>query len=82
MEIHSIGYHHSHDADFLMEKPNGIGQAWLFLLFHTKAMVRIDKTERIVPPNSFLLFYLRIDIFPLKEYTENVKKFTLFGRKR
>lgn len=56
MEIHSIGYHHSHDADFLMEKPNGIGQAWLFLLFHTKAMVRIDKTERIVPPNSFLLY--------------------------
>lgn len=56
MEIHSIGYHHSHGADFLMEKPNGIGQAWLFLLFHTKAMVRIDKTERIVPPNSFLLY--------------------------
>lgn len=56
MKIHSIGYHHGHDADFVMSNPNGIGQAWLFLLFQTKALIRRNGKEEIAQAGSFLLY--------------------------
>ena len=56
MKIHSIGYHHGHDADFVMSNPNGIGQVWLFLLFQTKALIRRNGKEEIAQAGSFLLY--------------------------
>lgn len=56
MEIHSIGYHHRHDSSFCIDRPDGIGQSWLFLLFHTPAVVRINNKDKIVKPNSFIIY--------------------------
>ena len=32
MQINNIGYHHFHDADFKIERPNGSGDYLLLLL--------------------------------------------------
>lgn len=56
MEIHSIGYHHSHGADFLMERPDGIGQGWLFLLIKSRAMMRTSGETIRIKPNTVLIY--------------------------
>ncbi len=56
MEIHSIGYHHVHGRDFVMERPEGIGQGWLFVLMKSPALVRQDGREMITEPNTVLIY--------------------------
>ena len=50
MEIHSIGYHHYHDKDFVIDRPDGIGQSWLFLVFKTRTIVRQNGVDTVVLP--------------------------------
>lgn len=54
MEIGSIGYNYYHDAEFLMDRPNGSG-CHLLLLIKTTARFEINGSEFIVKPNSFVL---------------------------
>ncbi len=56
MEIHSVGYHHIHGKDFVIDRPEGCGWSWLFLLFKSPALVRIDGKEILVKENTFLLY--------------------------
>lgn len=56
MEIHSIGYHHAHDRNFVIDRPDGIGQSWLFLVFVTKAVVRQNGEDVIIRPQSVILY--------------------------
>lgn len=56
MEIHSIGYHHMHDKNFVIDRPDGIGESWLFLLFHAPVMVRTDGELRRIPGGSVLIY--------------------------
>ena len=56
MEIHSIGYHHAHDSSFVIDRPDGCGQSWLFLLFHTPARVSVGGKLIEVPGNSCLIY--------------------------
>jgi AraC family transcriptional regulator of arabinose operon len=56
MEIHSIGYHHPHDRNFVIDRPDGIGDSWLFLIFKSHTLVRLNGEERIVSPNTFLMY--------------------------
>lgn len=56
MEIHSIGYHHYHEKDFVIDRPDGIGQSWLFLIFKTKTLLRIKGKEIIAEPNCCIIY--------------------------
>ncbi|MGN0620789.1 MAG: helix-turn-helix domain-containing protein [Porcipelethomonas sp.] len=56
MEIHSIGYHHPHDRNFIIDRPDGIGSSWLFLLFKTEAVIKQNGKETAVRPNSFIIY--------------------------
>jgi AraC family transcriptional regulator of arabinose operon len=55
MEIHVIGYNHSHDKSFVIDRPNGIS-SWLFLLIKTPAVFIQDGIEINIRENSFVLF--------------------------
>lgn len=54
MKIGSIGYNYSHDADFVMDRPRGVG-CCLFLLIKTPACFEIAGKEFTVRENSFVL---------------------------
>ncbi len=56
MEIHSVGYHHIHGKDFVVDRPDGCGWSWLFLLFKSPAVVRLDGKDTVVRENTFLLY--------------------------
>lgn len=56
MEIHSIGYHHYHDKDFVIDRPDGIGQSWLFLVFKTRTIVRQNGVDTVVLPDSCIIY--------------------------
>lgn len=55
MEIYSIGYNHSHDNNFIIDKPNGCG-TWLLLLIKTPAIFKEKDIELKTKENSFILF--------------------------
>lgn len=55
MIINNIGYNHCHDADFIIDRPNGSGDN-LLLLLKTSAVFTIDGKDIIVPENSFFIF--------------------------
>ena len=55
MEIHGIGYHQAHDSSFVTDRPEGCGQSWLFLIFHTPATVRIDGRDTQVPADTCMI---------------------------
>lgn len=55
MQINNIGYHHFHDADFKIERPNGSGD-YLLLLFETPAVFILNGKEVAAAPNSFILY--------------------------
>lgn len=54
MKIGSIGYNHSHDRSFIMDRQSGPG-AWLFLLIKTSAMFEINGERQNVKPDSFII---------------------------
>ncbi len=56
MEIHSIGYHHIHGKDFLMSRPDGIGQGWLFLIIKSNAMMQRGDKKIAIKPNTVLIY--------------------------
>lgn len=55
MEIESIGYNHSHDSRFVIDRPYGLGN-WLFLLIKTPAVFMQNGKETPVKKNSFILY--------------------------
>lgn len=54
MKIGSIGYNHSHDRSFVMDRPAGQG-AWLFLLVKSTALFELDGVRQNVAANSCVL---------------------------
>lgn len=57
MIINNVGYNHKHDADFIIERPNGFGDC-LFLLLKTDSIFTIGGDDRLVPQNSIFIYPL------------------------
>lgn len=55
MQINNIGFHHFHDADFRIERPNGSGD-YLFLLLKTPAIFTMNGKDIDTEQNSCILF--------------------------
>lgn len=55
MHINNIGYNHSHDADFIIQRPTGSGD-YLLLLLKTPAIFTLDGKDVVTDPNSFMVF--------------------------
>ncbi|MBQ1536752.1 MAG: helix-turn-helix transcriptional regulator [Ruminococcus sp.] len=55
MKINNVGYNHRHDADFLIERPDGSGDC-LLLLLKTDAVFTLDRREITVRKDSFFLY--------------------------
>lgn len=55
MIINNIGYNNCHDADFIIERPNGYGDN-LMLLLKTDAIFTIDGKDTVIHENSFFMF--------------------------
>ncbi|MCI1269367.1 MAG: AraC family transcriptional regulator [Ruminococcus sp.] len=55
MIIHNVGYNHCHDADFLIDRPDGSGD-YLLLVLKTDTIFTLDGKDTIVPKNSFFLY--------------------------
>lgn len=55
MIINNIGYNHCHDADFIIDRPDGSGDN-LLLLIKTDAIFTIDGKDIVIPENSFFMF--------------------------
>ena len=54
LEISTIGYNYSHGADFVIDRPNGLGY-WLVLLIKTPAVFFIDGKNYNIKEDSFIL---------------------------
>lgn len=57
MIINNVGYNHKHDADFIIERPNGFGDC-LFLLLKTESIFTINGEDIHVPKNSVFIYPL------------------------
>lgn len=55
MIIHNIGYHHDHDSDFIIERPDGSGDN-LMLLLRTGCIFTINGEDITVPENTFFIY--------------------------
>lgn len=55
MILNNVGYNHHHDADFLIERPEGSGDN-LLLIFKTDAILTLNGTEIQVPAKTFFLY--------------------------
>lgn len=55
MEVLSIGYNHSHNTDFVIDRPQGTGE-WLLLLIKSPAIFRQGGKNTAVNENSFILY--------------------------
>lgn len=55
MIINNVGYNHEHDADFIIERPNGYGDN-LLLLLKTASVFNINGEDVIVPENSLFIY--------------------------
>jgi len=53
--INNVGFNHSHDVDFFVERPKGSGD-YLFLLIKTGAFFNLNGIEKSVSENSFILY--------------------------
>lgn len=56
MEIHGIGYHQAHDSSFAVDRPDGCGQHWLFLIFHTPVTVRLGGRDECIPAGTCMIY--------------------------
>lgn len=54
INIHSIGYNHSHDKQFVMDRPNGPG-SYLFLLIKSSARFIVNGYEHKVAKGSYII---------------------------
>ncbi len=55
MTINFIGYNHSHESNFEINRPDGSGN-YLLLLFKTPAFVSINGDKQKVKENSFIIY--------------------------
>ena len=55
MLIHNVGYHHCHDTDFLIERPEGSGD-YLLLLLKSDSIFSFNGQDMLVPQNTFFLY--------------------------
>ena len=55
MRMDEIGYHHTHDPSFAINRPNGAGD-WLLLIIKTPGVFCIDGKDVRVRPNSYILY--------------------------
>lgn len=55
MNIDSIGYNHKHGSDFLIDRPNGIGD-WLFLLVRKPAVFKIGNEFIHALSGTFIIY--------------------------
>lgn len=55
MQIHNVGYHHVHDADFFIDRPNGSGD-WLLLILKSESLFTLNGKDVYVPENSVFLY--------------------------
>lgn len=55
MEIYTVGYNHTHDKSFEIDRPNGLG-SWMFLLIKTPAVFKEDGNEVTIKANSFVVY--------------------------
>lgn len=55
MHIRNIGYNHSHDADFNINRPLGSGD-YLLLLLKTPAIFTFEAEQQVTEPDSFILY--------------------------
>lgn len=54
MKLGTIGYNYSHDAEFVMDRPNGPG-CWLMLVIKTPALFELGEESFSVRENSFVI---------------------------
>lgn len=66
MQLLSIGYNHSHDSSFSVERPTGIDSC-LFLIIKTPGIFKYNGKEHKVRANSFVLF---LNDFPHSYYAD------------
>lgn len=55
MIINNVGYNHSHDADFFIERPNGSGD-YLLLLMKTDSIFTLNGKDVRVPKDSIFIY--------------------------
>jgi len=58
MKIYDVGYNHKHDSNFIIDRPEGVGN-WLLLIIKTPAIFctrDTDNKEKLINANSFVLF--------------------------
>jgi AraC-like DNA-binding protein len=55
MHIVNIGYNHSHDADFYINRPHGSGD-YLLLLLKTPAVFTFHEKDEITATDSFIMY--------------------------
>ncbi|KQO18402.1 AraC family transcriptional regulator [Paenibacillus sp. Leaf72] len=55
MNIGNIGFNHSHDSDFIINRPQGSGD-YMLLLLKTPAFFTLNGSEMLTEPNSFILY--------------------------
>ncbi|MBR4626237.1 MAG: helix-turn-helix transcriptional regulator [Ruminococcus sp.] len=55
MKIDDIGYNHRHEKDFVVDRPNGVGD-WLLLIIKSPAVYRCGGREFRLPGNVLLIY--------------------------
>ena len=55
MKIRNIGYNHIHDADFIINRPNGSGD-YMLLLLKTSTIFTFNHVDITTQPDSFILY--------------------------
>lgn len=55
MYINNIGYNHTHDADFHINRPYGSGD-YLLVLLKTSALFTLEGSDLMAEPDSFILY--------------------------
>lgn len=55
MNIRNIGYNHSHDADFIINRPQGSGD-YMLLLLKTPAIFTFNGADLVTEADSFILY--------------------------
>lgn len=55
MKLHALGIGTRHDADFLIDRPNGSGDS-LIIIFKTPAMIKLNNNALTAPANSAVVF--------------------------
>lgn len=55
MRMDEIGYHHKHNRNFYIERPDGAGD-WLLLIVKSPSVFRIDGMDYKLPANCFIIY--------------------------